>query len=238
MLKLLKQYKFMILTLCVCIVGIGSIIYERNAADEGFVLETKELTESTISNEVLTRQNAQLGEEAIEATEIKETSVSNTLPEMVPVYICGAVKEPGVYYISQNALINEAIEVSGGFTDEADYEYLNLASPIQANGKIVVPRIGEQIDKNLNSYDNIGSTLMESTNVNTELLQNDKTYININTASVEELMSLVGIGEKKAMAIKAYREEKGGFKEISELTEVKGIGDGTFENIKEFITVQ
>lgn len=216
MLKLLEQYKFIIVLLVVCLIGIGSFVYEPKTSNE-FVLETGIVEESQLEENKL--------EEIEENTQVE--TVTTTL-QLVPIYICGEVKHPDVYYIEEDALVKDVVKMAGGFTEAANKEYLNLASKVQANGKIVVPKVGEEIDKSLDSYDNSKSVNLEA----------HTAYININTASVEELQNLQGIGEKKANAIKDYREKIGGFKSIEELTEVPNIGDKTFENIKDIITVQ
>lgn len=239
MLKLLKQYKFIILVLLVCLIGIGGIAYEKSTSQE-FLLETELPQEAVVQAEELSSEGAKEIISLEQAQESKNIQIESTFkaPQIVPIYICGAVQNPGVYYMADNALINEVIQISGGFTEEANTEYLNLASPIQANGKIVVPKKGEEIDKSLDSYDNKESIMTETANIAPAILQDNVQCININLASEQELMSLPGIGEKKAAAIKAYREANGGFKEISELTKVDGIGNKTFENIQELIIVQ
>lgn len=224
MLKLLEQYKWVIVILVVCLIGIGSLIYAPKTSDE-FVLETSKVKENQLEeNQMVENQIEEIGE----GTENTLEKTVTTALQLVPVYICGEVKHPDVYYIEEDALVKDIVNMAGGFTEVANKEYLNLASKVQANGKIIVPRIGEEIDKSLDSYDN-----SESAN-----LEEQVDCININTASVAELQRLQGIGEKKATAIKDYREKIGGFKSIEELTEVPNIGDKTFENIKDIITVQ
>ena len=95
----------------------------------------------------------------------------------------------------------------------------------------IVPKKGEEIDKTLNSYENKEDALID--------IESDSSSqcMNINTASVSELMNLPGIGEVKAKAILAYREEIGGFKSIEELSAVDGIGEKTLEKIKQLITI-
>ncbi|WP_054742374.1 helix-hairpin-helix domain-containing protein [Cellulosilyticum ruminicola] len=216
MLKLLEQYKFIILMGLVSLIGIGSFIYKPNTED-GLVLEM---------------QKSNLNEEIdIEESEVNSKDTlrnMNQARELVPIYICGAVKNPDVYYIDSSAIIKDVVKMAGGFTQEANVQCINLAGQVTPNGKIIVPKIGEEIDKNLDSYENSMSVNVNQTGES----------VNINTASIEELQQLQGIGEKKATAIKDYRDENGGFKAIEELTEVDGIGDKTFENIKDKVIIQ
>lgn len=216
MLKLLEQYKFIILIGLVSLIGIGSFIYKPDTTNE-LILEAQE------SNLI----------EEVDQAESKTSSNStlknmNQIEELVPIYICGAVKNPDVYYIASSAIVKDVVTMAGGFTEEANQQCVNLASQVTPNGKIIVPKIGEEIDKNIDSYEN---------NMRVNLNQVGES-VNINTASIEELQRLKGIGEKKANAIKDYRDKNGGFKAIEELTEVDGIGDKTFENIKDKIIIQ
>ncbi len=217
MLKLLEQYKFIILIGLVSLIGIGSLIYKPNIGSEL----------------VLTTEESDLSEEA-KIEETKDSQDMDTLKDMneiervVPIYICGAVKNPDVYYIAPSAIVKDVVAMAGGFTEDANLRGVNLAEQVVPNGKIIVPKQGEQIDKSLDSYEN-------SRSINVGQVSE---CININTASIQELQTLKGIGEKKATAIKDYRDKNGGFKAIEELTKVEGIGDKTFENIKDKIIIQ
>lgn len=234
MIKLLKQYKFVVLTLCIGILGTSAWIYEgcqgdtfilQHQEEETMLTEVLQTSESLSKAEVIDKDRAMDQNEAINTPEVQE------VPITVPVYICGEIESPGVYYVSGDTIIHEVIEISGGFTEQADREFLNLASKVQAHEKIVVPKQGEEIDKTINSYENREDALLQ------EESHTQSHCININTASIDELTDLPGIGEVKAKAILAYREEIGGFKSIEELSEVNGIGDKTLEKIKQLITI-
>ena len=149
----------------------------------------------------------------------------NTIKEMneIPIYICGQVNNPGVYYVLENVLVYELIDLAGGFTEEADPEGINLARQIVSNEKIVVPKQGEKIDKTINSYENV---------------EYGKRLININTAIESELENLPGIGTVKAKQIVEYRSSNGIFKTLEEIKNVPGIGDKTFNSLKDMITIE
>lgn len=180
-------------------------------------------------------------EKTLETMPIDETSnmnLDNREEEVyleIPVYICGAVNTPGVYYVSSQAIINDVIEKCGGFTEDADQTVVNLASKVIANEKIIIPKQGEEIDKLLDSYDN-RERVEISLSSGVASSNQESQEINLNTASKEKLMTLDGIGEVKAIAIIAYREENGGFNSIEEIKNISGIGEKTFEKIKQFIT--
>ena len=148
----------------------------------------------------------------------------------IPVYICGQVNFPDVYYLDEGTIIKDAISKAGGFTDEADIEVWNLAMEIQKGEKIYIPKVGEQIDKREISYDNrVGAS--EPSNKNHQL-------ININSANNQELTSLPGIGPAIAQNIIDYRESKGDFKTLQDVTNVSRIGQATLEKIKDYICFQ
>lgn len=133
------------------------------------------------------------------------------------VHVCGAVMEPGVYALSADARVGDAIEAAGGFSPGADRNWLNLAEPLSDGVQIRVPTLEE------------GEALAASEAAALSAL------VNINTAGVEELMTLPGIGEARARAIIAYREANGDFEEITDIMRVSGIKDGAFKKIKDKI---
>lgn len=161
--------------------------------------------------------SGEAGEESTDWVDQENVSV----PEGIYVYVSGAVKNPGVYELKEGSRIYEAIEAAGGMTDKAKKDYLNLAEPVSD---------GERIDVlTKKEYKEMTSEIKD--NVNSE----DK--VNINSATSEELQSLSGIGETKAVAIIKYREENGRFAAIEDIMNVSGIGDATFEQIKSSITI-
>jgi competence protein ComEA len=135
--------------------------------------------------------------------------------------IKGAVKNQGVYQLHAGARVKDAIALAGGFTVQADSTKVNLAALLHDEMVIYVPMVGEQIDT-------------PDWSIQTAE-QNKK--ININTASIEELQTLSGIGQKRAEVIVQYREENGPFKRIEDILDVSGIGEKMFEKIKDHIIV-
>lgn len=125
------------------------------------------------------------------------------------VEIKGEVRYPGVYQVSGDARVYELVRIAGGFTSAANTESVNLADFLKDGCSIyVAPRVEAQKGK-----------------------------ISLNRASLEELMTLKGIGEVRAQSIIDYRELHGGFKTIDELKNVQGISENLFEQIKEFLTL-
>ena len=135
----------------------------------------------------------------------------------------GQVAKPGVYELPSGSRMQDAIDAAGGFTPEADSRAINLALIIVDETSLYVPATGEEVD--------LPAAAQTASASGSGL-------ININQATEAELMELPGIGPSKAAAILAYREEAGKFKSPEELTEVSGIGDKTFEQLKDLIVAK
>ncbi|MBE5953388.1 MAG: hypothetical protein E7257_04440 [Lachnospiraceae bacterium] len=143
--------------------------------------------------------------------------------EKIPVYVCGAVISPGVYYVNSTSLKQEALDLAGGFTEDAAIDYINLAETVVSGEKIYFPYAYE---------------LQEGYNMQPEQTDNGSSrYVNINTATKEQLMTLPGIGESKAEAIIKYRDKNGPFQNIQDITNIPGIKEGVYNNIKDHIVV-
>lgn len=145
------------------------------------------------------------------------------------VHICGAVKNPGVYELSEGDRICHAVEKAGGFTTQADQNYLNQAQKVTDGMRIYIPT---QEETALETED-----ILLLTDDLQQAHAGESGLININTAGMEQLCSLPGIGEGKAQNIIAYREEKGSYTSIEEIMNVEGIKEGLFEKIRDKITV-
>ena len=145
---------------------------------------------------------------------------------LIYVYICGEVETPGVYALPEGSRICDAVDAAGGMTDDAADTYLNLAEVLSDGEKIEVP-------------DKTKAEELEAAQIEEalEAAKAESSLVNINTATEEELMTLSGIGESKAAAIVAYREENGYFDSIEGIMEISGIKEGVFNKIKDQITV-
>jgi len=154
------------------------------------------------------------------------------------VHICGAVLNPGVYEVSSESRVFEVLNLAGGFTDEAATDAVNLAMLVIDGSKIQIPTLEEvtAMSGASNGQDKTDWGSKGSGNpVNgSEALTN---LVNINTASLETLMTLPGIGKVKAESIILYREEKGRFTVIEDIMKITGIKDAVFGKIKDRICV-
>lgn len=136
--------------------------------------------------------------------------------ELLIVHVSGSVKRAGVYQLEKDKRIIDAIEKAGGMLEEADSDALNLAEKIKDGMKIYVPKKGEKTTT--------------STNLKSQ------SYIDLNLAEKEELMTLPGVGEKTADKIIAYREAQP-FEKVEDLLKVSGFGKKKMEALKGLIAV-
>ena len=148
--------------------------------------------------------------------------------EQEPVFwvvdVKGAVTNPGIYEVAKNMRVQNAIDLAGGLLQNAETRHINFAQHVTDQMLLYIPVVGEEIADI--PYTQPNSPVEEGTS-----------KININTATDLELQALPGIGEKKALQIINYRTENGSFSTIEELMEVSGIGQKTFDTLKESITV-
>ncbi len=143
------------------------------------------------------------------------------------IHICGAVERPGVYELPGGSRIYQAIEEAGGFTDEADRDYLNQAKGLEDGIRLYVPTREETSQDGWTGEEAAVGTGQE----------NRSGLVNINTADEKELCTLAGIGSSKAKSIIAYREANGRYEKIEDVMKVEGIKQGLFAKIRDSITV-
>lgn len=141
---------------------------------------------------------------------------------LIYVYVCGQVADPGVYPLEEDSRVFQAVEMAGGILPEGDPSSVNLAETIHDGQKIYIPSFEEA--------ETWKETEVLQTNVSDE-------RININLASKDMLMTLPGIGESKAEAIIAYRQEMGPFDSTEALMNVPGIKEGVYSKIKDRISI-
>lgn len=144
------------------------------------------------------------------------------------VHVCGEVVNPGIYELPAGSRIYEAVKAAGGFTENAEEESVNLASPIEDGVQIRIysKDEAETLAAGAAPFDGFEASG-----------EGKEPVVNLNTATKEELMTLSGIGESRAEDIIRYREENGGFQNIEDIMKVSGIKDAAFQKIKDRITV-
>ena len=187
------------------------------------------LSVTTVGNEqVLTEAEEETEPESIIAGTMITEAETQEEPagEVLYIYVCGAVVKEGVYELEAGSRVYEAIDAAGGMTEDAAGAYINLAEPLTDGERIYVPT-EEELDEG-----SISIMIRDSSSG-----ESGSGLVNINTADAEQLKTLSGIGEKKAEDIISYRDSNGKFGSIEDIKNVSGIGDATFESIKDSITV-
>ncbi len=153
----------------------------------------------------------------------------------IAVHVIGAVPRPGLYEFSDGARVQDAIDAAGGLLASANANGMNLAALLEDGQQLDVPYgEGQATDPFANTVELPGA---ENTPSGNSSDTSNAELININTASLEELDSLPGIGPTTAQKIIDYREENGPFSVIEDIQNVSGIGPSTFENIQDLISV-
>lgn len=248
------------------ILGI-SVLRNNRSADESIMIvdeanESISLMNDKANQDILDKeiQNKEIQNKEIQNTEVKNAEVKNaevtnaevqnkktqndllsyaaTETEKIFVHVCGEVMKPGVYCLKQGCRLYEAIELAGGFTIEADFNYLNQAEYLLDGMKIYIPSIDEVKD-----YDNMSNPITVSNKDSVNLIdkndikEENTGKININTADRAKLMTLPGIGSAKADAIIKYRQDNGGFEAIEDIMNITGIKEKMFSKIKSLICV-
>ena len=178
----------------------------------------------------------------------KEKIIEDENKEIM-VDVKGEVVNSGIYTLKEGSRVIDAIQMAGGVTQNGDTSVLNLSKKLTDEMVIIVYSYYEV--RNLEKVKEVEQTVRENCVMGNNGVQNDACIensisdsndntsgkVSINTATLEELMTLSGIGEAKAKSIIEYRDQNGGFNSLDELKEVSGIGDSLFDKIKENITL-
>lgn len=204
----------------------------------------------------ISNTNKELKKSEVYDLEVEEKKTNNLEIEepikYITVDIKGEVKSPGVYKIEEGKRVVDAINASGGLTKKAVTKYINLSKVLKDEDVIIINNISElekiEDKKNIeeikiNNKSNI--SVKESdviTNDKSDIVKesdsNKNTIVNINTCTLEELLSINGIGESKAKSIIEYRENVGLFTSKEDIMKVSGIGNSLYDKIKDYITTE
>lgn len=150
-------------------------------------------------------------------------------PKPIRVHIAGAIVRPGVYELPEDSRVLDVVETAGGFVAEADKTALNLAALVEDAERLDIPYVAGFTPEAESGFV-VVSTGTPSASAGEGL-------VNINTASLNELDTLPGIGPTTAQRIIDYRNENGPFGSIEDIVNVSGIGPATYEELKDLITV-
>lgn len=214
-----------VLVLCATGIGIYKFYPDKQEKEEAKVLVTKKSEKASENKKSITEEES----------------------KTIMVDIKGYVNQPGIYQLKENSRVIDAINMAGGVTSDADTSVLNLSKKLKdemviiiysyeqvSNFKVIKQEelvVQEQCQVGINDIGNDACIEEKQEEVN------HNTKVSINTGTLEELMTLEGIGESKAKAIIEYREANGNFEKIEDLLNVSGIGESVFAKIKENITL-
>lgn len=166
----------------------------------------------------------------------EEAGVTMEEYKRIAVHICGAVNQPGVYFLNENQRVYEGILKAGGFREDADEDYLNQALFLKDGMKITVPTKEEAEELKNSIQKSEEEELIQEAD---SFLKNQEKQqkVDLNTADEALLCTLPGIGESRAKSIVAYRMEHGAFGKAEDVMKVSGIKEAAYEKIKDYITV-
>ncbi len=242
-LNIIAKYKRSLVTVTGLILSLLflSLFASCKSRDDGLVaVYEDETVASDLSDNVTDGETEREGESATESESETETvtlqvddgsiDTDSAVIKDIKVYVCGAVQRPDVYEISADSRIVDAVSAAGGFAIDAYPEAMNLAETVSDGSRIYVPT-KEEVDALAVVYSDTGSGSGDTTSDSTG-------RVNINTATLEELTTLPGIGDTRARAIIDYREQNGAFGNIEDIMQVTGIKEKSFSKIKDSICVK
>lgn len=216
--KLIRKKIYVILLIVLLLLMIGAITLKRMLNQSNQIASDLEIEENLL-----------LKEENEPTNEPEESS------KKMYVDIKGLVNVPGVYEIDESTRVIDVINQAGGILDGADTSNINLACLLKDEDVIII----SSKENNISILENDGQIEKENIVVDKkeENSKEESKTIDLNTASLEDLITVPGIGEKKAQDIIDYRLEHGRFESVEDLKQISGIGDATFEKIRSYFKV-
>lgn len=225
--KWIKKHPIFLLPLAFLCLAVFFFVYRASRNHDNAL--RGELVSTAYAENVMLEANASGGKES--TAETKEGETNSAAPEgvsdaeYVSVYLCGAVQKPDVYEVAKGTRLNKVLKLADGFREDAAKDAVNLAATVEDGSMIRVPTI-EEAAKNVESAD-AGLVAEENSG-----------KVDLNRAEKAELMTLPGVGERKAEQILAYRKAHGKFRSIEEIKNIPGIKEKAFEKLKDSIVVR
>lgn len=216
--------KVLLVILLFLVLMIIIFIYKSGSKSEDSILENDTIEELLLENKKEENKSDE-NIELINSADAEEINLKENQKNIID--IKGAVESPGVYEMESDSRVIDCIEKAGGFLIEAEQKAVNLAQRTEDQMVIYIPVKGEE----LSEFDQ----LLTDTSISEPSTKNNK--VDLNKADKEELKSLNGIGDIKAENIISYRETEGYFQKPEDIVNVSGIGEATFEKLKEEIQV-
>lgn len=210
----------------ILLIGILTAGMAAGCSGEGKEAMLDELQEGEMFEEAESSEDEAAAQKAEKDSDI--SAEDRNPDEEIYVFVCGQVMTPGVYKLPADSRIYQAIEAAGGLLETAAGDCINQAELMKDGQRIYIPT-AEEVQS--------GAFKAAGGNDDNPAASASDGRVNLNTASKEELMTLTGIGERKAEAILQYRDANGSFRSVEDLMQVDGIKEGTFEKIKDDIAV-
>ncbi len=239
---------------------------EASGSDGQSTLGETVEAEQNAGNDIAAADSQNVQKNGQAAADADRTAFIEKETGRIYIHICGAVMSPGVYELEAGSRVYEAVQAAGGFAEYADDSYVNQAQELPDGVKLVIPTKEEvesvrQAAKEGKSEGQVSpagegqaatdsgiqigitaqgsaGTIEGAAGTETESALADDGKVNINTASAEELCKIPGIGATRAAAVISYREKHGSFESPEDIMKVSGIKEGTYEKIKDSISVK
>lgn len=235
-----QQYRAAVALLIVIAAGLLVLFVRRGQqVQEGIVLQGSPQTSSMSAPPLSAAANERLPE-----VQPPAAAAAQQLPPKVTVHVAGAVRKPGVYRFPPSARADDALKAAGGTTEKANTDAINLAAKLEDGQQLFVPSKEEQPSGGVQES-GLANAPGTSPDMNRKpasssgkLTTPGQGTVNINTASLEELQRLPGVGPSTAAKIIAYRNEMGRFTAPEQLMDVSGIGEKKFAKMKPFVRVR
>ena len=229
---LVMKYKIYVIIACVALCALGFYFVSHIGQSNDLKAE-----DATLQEQAFKTTDAQGGNNGPTngSSSSGASNTSNTKVEEIYVDIKGAVKHPNIYRMMSTDRLKQLLDKAQP-TSQADLTQINLAERLTDQKLIVIPKKGEQVAGT--SGASPGTTASTSTTTGSASSNSsvDK-QVNINTATESELQSIPGIGPSKAKSIIEYRDTNGAFDSVEKIKEVNGIGEKTFDKLKDYLTV-
>lgn len=214
-----KQYRYIAAGLVGLIIALLFFIQPEHSENE---VQQKNTTEWNH------KDNSKNNDNKLQSTQKNSQEAQTTKSKKVMVDIKGAVKHPNVYEMSDAQRIKDVV-LKAVPNDKADLNQINLSEKLVDQKMIYIPEKGKSGPNNL-----VSAYTSNPDNTSTSATQQK---VNLNTAKETELTTVTGVGPSKAKAIIEFRESKGSFNKVEQLKEVKGIGEKSFEKLKDYFTI-
>ena len=202
-----NKNKYLLITIILVFTLLTVMVINLNANSKEYIIGDTD--SSTIQDESI-------------ADDAEEENYEQEENSKVTVFVSGEVLNQRVVELEKGKRLIDAVEICGGLTEKADLNAVNLALVLEEEGHYIIPAIGD-------------TNVVNSTNLNQ--MNSSSNLVNINSADIELLKTLPGVGDVLGQRILDKREELGKFTSIDQLNDVSGIGDKKFSDIKDKVTI-